>query len=77
MHEMVRVTNKKIFFISHGNSNKRNFLFKNLNCKVQFCKQPLSNEADLINCMRSMNPDKTLKEIMKDKDCLIEALMHC
>ena len=77
MQEMIRVTKQKLFFISHGNDLKRSFLFQDLNCKVQYCKQPLSDEADLINCMRSTYPEKTLKEIMQDKDTFIKALLQC
>ena len=77
MDEMIRVTIKKVFLITHGGPEKRDFLFFDNNLKnVKYIKQPLSDEADLINCMRASNKDKTLKEVMKDPKCLLKAILE-
>ena len=78
MKEMLRVVHKKIFFVTHGGPVKRNFLFDQKNVKeVQYLQQPLSREADLINCMRSTLKDKPINAILKDKVALIKALTEC
>lgn len=76
MNEIIRVTEKKVFFITHGGCEKRKFLFmkNDLLENVKYFKQPLSDEADLINCMRATNKDKSLKEVMKNAKCLLKAI---
>ncbi len=77
MSEMVRVTRKGALFITHGGPKIRKKLFKNLPVKVDFVKQPLSDQADLINCLRSCNKDKSIKEVMGDTDALLNAMSEC
>ena len=78
MEEMLRVVRKKIFFVSHGGPMKRGFIFdqKEVGC-VFFVRQPLSREADLINCMRSSAKDKCISDILKDKESLVKAVLEC
>ena len=78
MKEMVRVVREKIFLITHGGPVKRGFLFDQEDIKeVKYLQQPLSREADLINCMRSTLKDKPIHAIFKDKEALVKALMEC
>ncbi len=77
LKEIFRVTKEKTFFITHGGPLKRKFLFKNIPIKeVSYFQQPLSDEADLINCMRALNKDKSLKEVMNDPKALLLAMME-
>lgn len=65
--ECVRVCKKNCLLVSNGCPNKRFSLFSGLKCdEILYAKQPLSDQADLINCLNSVGITSS-KEIVLGK----------
>lgn len=75
--ESARVARKAALLITHGSLMKRAILLKGIECKKIDCaRQPLSSQADLINCLRSVG-DGSLKQTFADKTKLAIAILKC
>ena len=78
LKEVSRVTkeNGKLIVISHGSPSMRQQLFAQLeqNHSIKYCKQQLSESAQMINAIRSQLKDKPMMAIFEDMHALQNVL---
>lgn len=77
-NEMVRVSRRHTVMITHGAPEKRLKHFEGYECHkhvaVSYKQVSLSNMAQLINYMRSDRMGKPLREMLQDKEYMLNAV---